>query len=275
MVFRTLKPQEMETFIEEVSFLADWCSSASSSLAAAPPQELEKAVASVLRQLTQAYGSITSPSPDTNTNKKKRTLATLLRSIPPPDNTGFRPHMRKIPEMSDSLNEDTKRKAVSALHCSLIPGTSLKRSVSAALQRPEPQAMIVCDPNNPSLNLNSPKDVAQTFAHTLQHLGGNPDYHPPTSFASKVLADTPQCPTTARDTPVSHIAWKDYAAFLHRAKPTKAGGDDHSSSYILHISPEPVKRFFWIVTNIYLYRGGGRGTQTPGAHAHRTQRAHP
>ena len=114
--------------------------------------------------------------------------------------------------------------------------------------------MIVRDPDNPSLTLNSPKDVAQTFAHTLQHLGGDPNYHHPTSFVSKVLAHTPQCPTTARDTPVSHIAGKEYTAFLHRAKPTKAGGDDHSSSHILHISPEPVKRFFCTVTNIYLYR---------------------
>ena len=162
--------------------------------------------------------------------------------------------MRKIEEISDSLNEDSKQKAVSALHSSMISGTSLKHSVCAALQRPEPQLMIIRDPNNPSLTLNSPKDLAQTFAHSLQHLGGDPDYHPPTSFVSKVLANTLQCPTTARDTPVSHIAWKDYTAFLHRAKPTKAGGDDHSSSYILHISPEPVKRFFWIVTNIDLYR---------------------
>ena len=254
MVFRTLKRQEMENFTEQVFFLADWCSLASSSLAAAPPEEVEQAVASVLWQLIQAYHSSTSPSPDAKTNKKKRALGTLLRSIPPQDSAGFRPHMRKIQEMCDSLSKDTKRKAVSALHRSMISGTTLKRSVSAALQRPEPQPMIVRDPNNPSLTLNAPKDVAQTFAHTLQHLGGDPDYHPPAAFVSKVLAHTPPCPTTAPNSPVSHIAWKDYAAFLHRAQPTKAGGDDHSSSSILHISPEPVKRFFWIVSNIYLYR---------------------
>ena len=118
------------------------------------------------------------------------------------------------------------------------------RSLSAALQRPEPQPMIVRDPKNPSLTLNSPKDVAQAFAHTLQQLGGDPDHHRPTSFVSKVLAHTPQCLSAARDTPVSHREWKDYTTLLHRAKATKAGGDDHSSSYILHISPEPVKRFF-------------------------------
>ena len=253
-MFRALKPQEMETFTEQVSFLADWCSLASSSLASAPPGELEKAVASVLQQLTLAYGSITSHSSDTKTNKNKRALATLLRSIPPPDNAGFQPHMRKIQEMSDSLNEDTKRKAVLALHRSMILGTSLKCSVSAALQRPEHQPMMVRDPNNPSLTLNSPKDVAQAFAHTLQRLGGDPDYHPHTSFVSKVLAHTPQCASAARDTPVSHTEMKDYTTFLHHAKPTKAGGDHHSSSYILNISREPVTRFFWIVTNIYLHR---------------------
>ena len=114
--------------------------------------------------------------------------------------------------------------------------------------------MIIGDPNNQSPTLNSPKEVAQTFTNTLQHLGGDPNYHPPTSFVSKVFAHIPQCPTTAHDTPVSHIPWKDYAAFLDRAKPTKAGGEEHSSSYILQISSEPVKRFFWIVTNTYLYR---------------------
>ena len=114
--------------------------------------------------------------------------------------------------------------------------------------------MIVRDADNPSLTLNSPKGVAKPFAHTLQHLGGYPDFHPPTYFLSKVFTHTPQCPTTARDTPVSHIAWKDYTAFLHRAKLTKPGGDNHSSSHILHISPEPVKHFFGIITNIYVYR---------------------
>ena len=237
MVFLSLKPQETETVTEQVSFLADWCSSATSPLAAAPHEELEQAVASPLQQLTQGYQSITSPSPDTKTNKRKQAIATLLRSIPPPQNAGFRPCMRKIQEMSDSLNEDTKRKAVSALGRNMISGTFLKRSVSAALQSPEPQPMIVRDPNYSSHTLNSSKDVGPAFARTLQHFGGDPDYHAPTSFVCKVLAHTPQCPIAARHTPVSHIAWKDYAAFLHRAKPTKPGGDDHSSSYILHISP--------------------------------------
>ena len=162
--------------------------------------------------------------------------------------------MRKIQEMSDSLNEDTKRKVVSALHRSMISGASFKLSISAALQRPQPQPMMVRDPNNASLTLDSPKDVAQAFAQTLQQLGGDPDYHPPTSFASEVLAHTPQCPSTARDTPVCHIEWKAYTTFLHHANPTKAGENDHSSSYILHISPEPLKRFFWIVTNIHVHR---------------------
>ena len=102
--------------------------------------------------------------------------------------------MRKIKEISDSLNEDSDQKAVSALHSSMISGTSLKHSVCAALQRPEPQPMIIRDPNNPSLTLNSPKNLAQTFAHTLQHLGGDPDYHPPTSFVSKVTGKHPPMP---------------------------------------------------------------------------------
>ena len=188
----------MEVFTEQVSFLADWCSSASYSLAAAPapppPEELEQAVASVLQRFTRPYHSITSPSSDTKNNKTKRALGTLLRSIPPPDNAGFQPHMRKIQEMCDSLKKDTKRKAASALHRILIWGTSLKRSVSAALQSREPQPMIVRDQNNLSLTLNSPKEVAQAFAHTLQHLGGDPDYHPHASFVSRVLAHTPQMP---------------------------------------------------------------------------------
>ena len=90
----------------------------------------------------------------------------------------------------------------------MISGTSLKRSLSAALQRPVTQPIIVRDPKNPSLTLNSPKDVAQAFTHPLQQLGGDPYYHPPTSFVSKVLAHCPQCPSSARDTPVSHIEWK-------------------------------------------------------------------
>ena len=102
--------------------------------------------------------------------------------------------MRKIQKMSGSLNEDTRRKALRALHRSMISGTSLKCSVSAALQRPEPQPMIIRDPNNSSLTLNSPTDVAQALAHTLQHFGGDSDHHPHTSFVCKVLAHYPSCP---------------------------------------------------------------------------------
>ena len=101
--------------------------------------------------------------------------------------------MRKIQEMSDSLNEDTKQRAFSALHQTMISGTSLERSSSVALQRWEPEPMIVCHPDNPSLTLNSRKDVAQTFAHSLQHLGGDPDYRPPTSFVSKVFLAHANC----------------------------------------------------------------------------------
>ena len=103
--------------------------------------------------------------------------------------------------MSDSLNEDTKRKAVLALHQAMISGTSLKRSVSAALQSLEPQPMIVRDPNNLSVTLRPPRDVAKAFAHTLQHLGGDPDYRLHTSFVSKVLAHTPQCPALPATAP--------------------------------------------------------------------------
>ena len=106
--------------------------------------------------------------------------------------------------MSSTTRQSSRSLTWKLLALSL--GISLKHPVSAVLQRPEPQPMIARDPNNPSLILNSPKDVAEAFAHTLQHLGGDPDYHGPRSFVSKVLAHTPGCPTAARDTPVSHIA---------------------------------------------------------------------
>ena len=97
------------------------------------------------------------------------------------------------------------------------------------------------------------KEVARKFSDTLLHSGGSPDYNPPDDCTEGLLSLTPQCPPGTENRINPDMTWSDFQSILCSVTLWKAGGDDHSNTYLLCTLPPQLQNLFFLVLNGFLH----------------------
>ena len=115
---------------------------------------------------------------------------------------------------------------------SYFQGRQLKSAIQKHLQPPD-QAPISLRRSDGTLATDT------MFSDTLHYLGGSPDYTPPHDFTERLLSHTPQCPSGTETQDIPDMTWSEFTDILHSANPRKAGGDDHTNTYLLSVLPPP------------------------------------
>ena len=161
---------------------------------------------------------------------------------PPPSSQGFPEHIAEVPSVVNTLRSSDETKAKRKLRSSLVRGVQMKSTVARTLCPKDLEPLVVKNPNTGEL-LNDPADVAKFFWDTLLHLGGHPDYSPPRDFVDEVVCHSPTCPVSVKSEHIPSVSWQEFQSNLKHSKPSKAGGPDKTTNYILALCQERIQRF--------------------------------
>ena len=196
----------------------------------------------ILRECLEAYHSINTQAGGTAPSKIQKELTQLANALPPASQPRFGEKMRQLNDYLDEWQKAKQKSAQTAVHRAIVQGRQLKSSIQKHLQPPD-QAPISLRRSDGTLATDT-KEVAKIFSDTLLHLGGSPDYTPPDDFTERLLSHTPQCPPGTETQDIPDMTWSEFTDILHSANPRKAGGDDHTNTYLLSALPPHLQTLF-------------------------------